>query len=445
MEGLSGIASGVDTSAIVDKLMSIERSKRERMDLRKAAITTRQTNLGTIQSKLLALRTATAGLRDVGTWADKQTVESSDTRVVAERTSGAGPGGYTVSVSQLARAEQRTYTFAPPAAKTTLTVGSTAVELEAGATVDDAVRALNGAAGSPVYATNVNDKLVLSARTTGTSSAFTATGSMLSDEVVRAGVNARYSIDGGPEVPSQTNTVTDAIAGLKLTFKGVTDAPASIAIGAPGLDKAAVKEKVTAFVTAYNDLLKTTRGMLDETRVKEPKTAADASKGVLWGDTGMTTMLSRLRRATADVVGGNAATMDELREIGVSTGKSTGGAPSADAKLGLLVLDEQQLDKALEDPQAVRRMLGGLTGTDGFSQRLENVVKSYTGATGMLSARVAEGDRSLSDLQTRMTAEDDRLAAVEKRWKAQFAAMESALGTAQNQQAWLTGQITALG
>ena len=445
IDGLTGIASGVDTSAIVDKLMSIERQSRERMDLRKTAITTRQTNLGTIQTKLLALRTATSGLRDVGTWADKQTVESSDTRVGIERLSGAGPGGYTISVSQLARAEQRTYTYTKPAAATTLSIGSVSVDLQAGATIDDAVSAVNGASGSPVYATNVDGKLVLSARTTGKSSAFTATGSALSGEVIREGVNAKYSIDGATEVESQTNTVTNAIAGVRLTLKGVTAAPASVTIGAPGLDKEAVKTKVTAFITAYNDLLTTTRGMLDEKRVADAKTATDVSKGTLWGDTGMSTLLARLRTAASDTVTGNASTMDELREIGVSTGKPTGGAPSADSKLGILVLDEAQLDKALEDPQAVRKMLGGITGTDGFAQRLENVVKSYTGAGGMLTARISEGDRSLSQLQTRMTAEDTRLSAVEKRLKTQFAAMESALGNAQNQQAWLAGQITALG
>src|SRR4051812_3909055 len=111
MEGLSGIASGVDTSAIVEKLMAVERSKRDRMDLTKAAQSTRGADLGTIQTKLLALRNATAGLRDVGTWADKQTVESSSTSLGVERTSGAGPGGYSINVLSLAKAEQRTYTF----------------------------------------------------------------------------------------------------------------------------------------------------------------------------------------------------------------------------------------------------------------------------------------------------------------------------------------------
>jgi flagellar hook-associated protein 2 len=44
-----------------------------------------------------------------------------------------------------------------------------------------------------------------------------------------------------------------------------------------------------------------------------------------------------------------------------------------------------------------------------------------------------------------MTNEDKRLATVQARLKAQFAAMESALSTAQSQQSWLSGQIAKLG
>jgi hypothetical protein len=74
MDGLTGVASGIDTSAIADQLMQIERQPRTRMDWQKAAITTRQTDLSTIQSKLIAHL-------------------------------GRRPGGYDVQVLGLARAE----------------------------------------------------------------------------------------------------------------------------------------------------------------------------------------------------------------------------------------------------------------------------------------------------------------------------------------------------
>jgi len=441
MDGLSGLASGVDTASIVEKLMALERQRRDRMDFKQSAINTRQANLGAVQSKLLALRTATAGLRDVGTWADTQTVESSNPLVTATRTSGAGPGGYNVDVLTLARAEQRTYTYTPPAGPAQVTIGGVSIDLAAGASVDDAASAINGASGSPVYAANVNGKLVLSARTTGTDSAFTATGSALSDETVRAGQNATYKVDGGDVKESQSNVVKDAIAGVQLTFKGVTTGSAAITVGAPGLDTEKVKTKLTAFVEAYNELVKTSRGFLDEKRIPNVESAEDAKVGVLFGDSGLSSMLSRMRTMVGGTITGNAPGMDELRELGVSTGSATGGTATADSKTGLLVLDDAQLTKALQDPQAVRKMLGGITGTDGFAQQMEGLIKTYTGASGSLTGRISQGDAQLKSLRDQMTAEDTRLSARELRLKQQFAAMESALANAQAQQSWLSAQL----
>jgi flagellar hook-associated protein 2 len=449
MDGLTGIASGVDTSEIVTKLMAVEQQKRDRMDLTKAAQTARGTNLGTVQTKLLALRNAAAGLRDVGTWADTQTIESSSTSVTATRTGGAGPGGYSVNVLALARAEQRTYTFTASSSASTLTAGGKTYNLAAGASLDDAVAAINGTADSTVYAVNVNNKLVLSSRSTGTTSAFTASGSQLSGEVVKPGTDASFTVDGGAVQTSKTNQVTSAIPGVTLTLKGITpNDPAAITVGAPGVDKDAVKTKAQAFVDAYNDLVKTTKGFLEEKKVVGATTAADAAKGSLYGDTGLTSMLSQLRQGVSNLVGGGSLsrTMDELREFGISTGDATGGSSDEDAKAGLLKLDADKLTAALDaNPLAVRTMLGGVSGTDGFAQRIETMVKSYTGATGSLTARLKQSDSALKDLQDQMTAEDTRLSAVQTRLKAQFAAMETALGTAQSQQAWLTGQIAQLG
>ena len=56
IDGLTGIASGVDTSAIVEKLMDFERQKGLRLGLRKAAVTARQTGLSDVASKVSALR-----------------------------------------------------------------------------------------------------------------------------------------------------------------------------------------------------------------------------------------------------------------------------------------------------------------------------------------------------------------------------------------------------
>jgi len=110
---LSGLASGVDTSGIVDQLMAIDRQAISRLELRKTSVQARSDNLGTVTSKLTALKNAAADLQTASLWADTQAVESSDAKLGVTRTSGTGPGGYSVDVQRMASAARRTFGYAP--------------------------------------------------------------------------------------------------------------------------------------------------------------------------------------------------------------------------------------------------------------------------------------------------------------------------------------------
>src|SRR4051812_6239303 len=163
------------------------------------------------------------------------------------------------AASRLSR-KSRARTDAPSASLSTWWPVPAQTTVPAGTSAADAAKLVNSADGSPVYASEVGGRLVLSARTTGTGSAFAATGAMLSDEKVTQGQNASYTVNGGQVLSSQTNVVTDAIAGLKLTFKGTTSGAASITVSNPGVDKAAVK---------------TTRGFLDEKEARPERHRRD--------------------------------------------------------------------------------------------------------------------------------------------------------------------------
>lgn len=212
-----GLASGLDTNSIIDQLIQVEGQGQLRLQRQQKVLQARQDLLRDIGGKMRTLRSAAAALQSASTWASTQTVSSGDaTRVGATLTSGAGPGGYQVAVSQLARAEQRTYTYTPPAAADTLTIGSYSLALAAGATLDDTVAAINADSTAPVYAVNVSGQLVLSSRSTGTASAFTATSGALAEDVpkARAGLDAQGTVDG-VAFSSSTNTVTTAIPGSR--------------------------------------------------------------------------------------------------------------------------------------------------------------------------------------------------------------------------------------
>jgi flagellar hook-associated protein 2 len=443
--GLSGLASGVDTSSIVEQLIALDRRGKTRLQLRQGGFNSQQSILRDLKTKLDALKAAAADLRAPGTWSEGQTVESSDpARVVVARTGGAPIGGYSVKVTQLAASAQKTYSWTESPAATQLTIGSATVDIAANAKIADVAAAINGRADLEVYAAVVGgDKLVLSSRATGAAATFSATGAQLSAPANEIpGRNASYLLDGDvTERESATNTVEDAIPGLRLTFKGTTSEAASVVVGAPGVDRDKVKAEVKAFVDAYNAVVTATRAKVGEKKVGAPTTQTDFNKGAFFGDSGLNAMLSRLRSGMgAEYTAiGNGTSLDDLRDIGISTGKA--GVTSEEAKAGLLTLDEAKLTAALEaDAQGVRRLLGG-AGSAAFAQDVEALA---TDLGKMLDARIDSAGAQSKRISNDLTRADMRLAAKEKRLKAQFAAMEAAMGASQTQMAWLQGQLAGL-
>jgi flagellar hook-associated protein 2 len=463
-DGLAGIASGVDTATIVSQLMALERQSLTRLQVNQSRLQVRDTGLKDVQSKLSALKSAAQALRSPEMWASKQTVESSDpTRVGVALKGGAGIGGATLDVIALANSSQRSYGFTSAAADRTLTVtpsaaGSTpsSIAVPANATLDEVAASINANTDLAVFAAVVVPdpaaptvkQLVLSSRTTGSTSGFTAS---LSDgglaEVAgkaRTGADAQYKLNGSPTIlTSPSNVVENAIPGVSLTLKApTTTGPVSINVGAPAVDKEAAKTKIRSFVTAYNAVISTTRAKTNEKSVPDATTAADKLKGQLFGDTGLNSMLDGLRRSVTDAVPGNSAAFDALADLGISTG-AAGAGKVADG--GALVIDEAKLTSALDaDPTAVRRLLGGISGTEGFAQRVEGLVDRQVGSSGAIDMRLTSSVAEQKRITDTMTRTDARLLEREKRLKAQFAAMESALQASQTQQAWLTGQLAAL-
>jgi flagellar hook-associated protein 2 len=452
--GLSGLASGVDTATIVAQLMALERQKTTRMGYRQTAVTGEQTGLKEIATKLTALKNAALAMGSETTWKQSQAATSSDPASVAvAQTGGAGIGGHTVHVNRLASSAQRGYSFAGTAGTLTIAYGSgdpkqVTVAVAAGATIQQVADAINGKTAGPVVAAVVKnslgeDRLVLSSRMTGSSSDFTVTsGGVLAEDGAYQtpdlnNLDASYSLDGAAPVTSKTNVLENAIPGLRVTLKAVTASAATVSVAEPALDRDAIKEKIKAFVKAYNDVVDTTRGKLAEKPIANPTSEFQAGYGQLRGDTGLQSMLSNLREKMTTIV--TAAGLNDLGDLGISVPKATGATPSDDGKAGRLVLDETKLTAALD---ADWPTVQGFFGT--FSKDVEAFVKTQTGGSGAIDDRLKSGDRNLVRLKDQLEKTNERLDAKEKRMKAQFAAMELALQRSQTQQAWLTGQLASL-
>ncbi len=470
--GLSGLASGVDTSGIIAKLMQIDQQQVSTVQLRQSKVTAHQSDLQAVSAKLNALKAAAAALEDSATWKQAQTTESSDpSRVAVSLLGGAGIGGHSIQVDRLASSAQHGFTFQSPTtagAKLTITdaldaTKTVTLDVAANATATDVATAINANEASPVYAAVIKDqtdgteRLVLSARKSGQSSDFTIDTSALGDgqlnedlnyERVGATLNASYKVDGDPTArSSESNVIDNAVPGLRITLKGITTSAATVTTTAATIDKSAISTKVKAFVDAYNAVVDLTRDDIEEKGDPKSQTAGGVAKGVLFGDLGLESMLTQLKdKMTASVAG---LGLTSLADIGITVPKTSGGAATEDAKAGKLVFDSTVLDTALEqDWSKVKSLFTGVGTTDGFSDLIGDYVDTQTrtteGSEGLLAGRIDTDTKILKDYTDQIARMNERMDATQARLKAQFAAMEQAMAQSQTQQAWLSGQLAGL-
>jgi flagellar hook-associated protein 2 len=449
---LGGLSSGLDTQSIIDQLMAVDRQPETRMKLNESAAQARQSTLTDVATRLRNLLTAAKDLGSVDTWTETQSLDVSDSsKLTASRLSGAAPGGHDISVSTLARSEQRSYAVTQGAG--TLDIGD-ATHIAIGADDDGASVAdkINAAATSPVYAVFVKDplgdttkdRLVLTRKDTGyydpaATDALKVSGTdWTSSEEFKAGVNAKFTVDGATAQESRSNVVLSAVPGLQLTLKAT--GTTSVTVGAPGPDNSAVKGKVQAFVDQYNSTIDFIRSELTEKRVPNATTDDDARKGPLFADTQLTGLLAQLRGIVSGKTGIGGA-IGAFADIGVSTGSATGGASSADALAGKLTLDATKLTDALQNNRLdVKSFLTDTT--KGISTKLTKLLDPVAKATsGLVDVRAKQAGDEATSIEDQISQMEDRLTQKADRLKAQFTTMEEALAQSQSQGSWLSAQL----
>ncbi len=430
---ISGLGSSLDVESIISKLMQVESAPKARLELRQGQVKARESALREISSKLQAVSDAALDLRSTSLWADVQSVETSPVGAVSARVlTGTGPGGYRLEVTQLARAEQRTFDFTASPSPSQLEVNGVEVELGAGATLADAVAAINAKSETGVFAVASGGQLVLASRKTGAASTIAAGGAGISEDAtkLKAGLDAEFSVDGVAGT-SASNVLTTAVPGLELTLKATTATPVTVTVGNPGPDDGAVEGKVKAFVSAYNAAVDAIRSRLTDTRVASPQSQAEANHGVLFGDSQLSGFLGRMRELVSE---------SGIGALGVSTG-APGATVSAesDSVVGHLQLDATKLATALENgPAAAQKTISSFAGS------LETLIGQAVDSGGSIPGRLESSSAEARRLSASMTALNDRLAQREERLHLQFAALETALNRSQTESSWLAGQLGQL-
>lgn len=453
----SGIASGLDTEAIIAQLLAIERNPIVKLKQQEDVINARKSGYDEVRSKLQAFRNAVAGLRDIDIFQEKQTVAVTDEKLVgASRTDVAAAGGYDIVVTSLARAEQLrangSFTRASADDVLRIRVGSgeeVEVQVKAGDGLEQIASTINSTAGIDVYASVVGGQLYLSSKKTGTSNTITVSSDgTLADEldfsVHQTAANATFTVNG-VSYERESNIVEDVIVGVKLTLKA--SGAAAVTVSEPSLDANAIADNIDAFVKAYNEVLQTINAKVTEERVRDPQTSSERSRGALFQDSTLVSLASNLRSWVSHAIAGAPEHANEFFDIGVKV-RAAGTQDKEGARMGLLTFDRERFLEAFEqDPSAVKQFFTNATedpDTEGISQYLERQLQGYLRSDGIFSALTESQDSKLRLLRDRQDRMEAHVRAYEQQLRRQFTQLESALSGLQNQGLALSGQLALL-
>ncbi len=442
---VTGLASGLDTKAIVSALLEAERIPITRLTSQQEKIADQVTVMQRIKSSLLQLTFAASEFKLPSLFEGTQSVTSSEPgRVAAAVTSGAGVGGYEVEVTQLANSAQRTFTFASPEAEDTITVGGREYTLKAGGTAKELATKLNADGKGTVYAAVVNgETLVLSNRTTGAGGLEAITVSDTEEALTeqegtaKEGKDAEYKIDGVAGT-STTNVLTAAIPGISLTLSSLTSAgPVTIAVQAPATNPKPIEAQLQSFVKLYNATVEEIQKELTTRPPKNPGNAEELATGTLFGDRDLLGLLNQMRQTMYEPIAGLAAEMASPTDVGVSTGAAGSGGPGAVS--GLLVLNPEKLAAGVQaNPEAAKLMLRQ------WSTNINKVINTLAEPGAILESRINGDNTQVREMRVRITTMNEMLALRQRALEQTYARLEGVISKNSATGNWLTEQSNRL-
>jgi len=473
----SGLASGLDTDKIVKELMAIERAPQDRVKARKDEATKRLEAFSQFKTRLDALKTAAGDMNVTSEVRSTKVTLSSEDSLSATSSSGE-IGSYNISVAQLSQV-QKTITDGFSSSTTgvlgtgTITVNGKVITVSAdNNSLSKVMQSINEQSETTgVQASIINTgsavnpyHLVFTGEDSDTS--FVIASNLL-DGVgapinlnptnVQTAQEAVVFIDG-IEVVSKTNTISDAISGVTLNLNEVSSTSSS---GTPEVgvdpwdwadppvysktklevqaDTGALKEKITTFVTAYNDVMDWILSGYEEFGGSSTDSASSDGEeellgSMLRGDSTINGIKRQLQNTLTDTVD-NSGTFKILSEIGITTNLD-----------GTLSQDNTTLDEALKDNfEDMVSLLSGDDEEDGVMKNFNSLLLDVTnGSTGMYAIQKDAYDIAEERYDTQISTMETRLEKREKALRAQFTAMENLVSSLNAQGDFLTQQLNAL-
>lgn len=420
---LDGLVSGLDTSSIIDSLVSAAGAGLTRYKQQLADVELKKDHWETMKGHLTSLYDAINAINE-SSELKAMTATSADTGLLdAEVTGTALAGTYSVNVTQLAAAQTSKSTNSFASGSSTFTADTSleisvngaaavSVDLSSDLTLDGVIAAINDAnLGIQAYKVQQADGtyiLMATGEETGADYDFTFS---LSDQTFSDITTAQDTLAtvNGVSVKSSNTTISGVIPGVDLTAYDETGGAVDVVVG---IDRSKVKDNIEDFVSKYNTVL---------AYISYEVSVNDASEeaGPLSGDN----TLRQIQRSLQDDVRSEYTSntyINSLAALGITTKKD-----------GSLEIDDTDLTDALNDHFA--EVIGFFTDDDGFFSALTNVDEEGTldfmldSTDGTVANKMDSLDEQIENYNETIERETTRLENLEETLRAKFTAMEVAL------------------
>jgi len=246
-----------------------------------------------------------------------------------------------------------------------------------------------------------------------------ATG--LANGTLQHGQNLLYTVNGGPTLSSQTNTISAAssgITGLSLTALGT--GPFTVNVAA---DTSTIASAITAFVNQYN----TVQSLIDTQTAPSTDSTGTTTPGLLEGDNVVYSLNQTLRQMVNAPVSGLSGAIQQLANLGF---QSNGNNDS------LSTTDTTTLDNALATNLAGVQALF-TNATTGLAVQLNTYLTQAVSDTGGLATEESSLTQQGQGITTQINHIQAQAQADQTKYTNEFVAMETAESTINAQMAYL--------
>jgi len=412
----SGIASGLDTTAIVNSQIEADSGPLNQLRQRQSDYKVQISTLGTLVTQLQALQTAANSLSTNGVVAIQPTSTYSDFTVTG---SAKGEGSYTISVQQVAKeAKMRSTAFTSaqdaavvPDGNLVFNIdGNSSVTIDTtGKTLADVADAINqNASGLNASVISSTSGYYLNVARKDTGYATTADSALTVSSDPGLGLtqfqtaqNAQLTVDG-LAVERASNSITDVVEGATLHLTGSSNIDNQVTFAANSTN---TETSLNSFVSAYNTLAATVHSQL----VTDPS--------VSYGDTLLDhSTMSTIQTAMQGMLSQTAVSSGSVRilaDLGLELQQD-----------GTITLNTSTLNSAISsNPGAVNGVF--TTTNTGISDVVSKLVTSQTSAsTGALITEEKSLQTSISEMDDRATQMQSNLDMERTTLVAKFTAME---------------------